>query len=316
MMRFASFLLLALPAASAWATFSIVACDPDGTCGAAVATHNLAVGATVIHARANTGALATQFETNPGYGPRGLERLAEGQDPADVLEELIRTDGDFDGTSVAYRQVGIVNVRGEAAVFTGDEALRAPWAGSRKGQGYAIQGNGLASERVSKAMEAAYIATSGPLATRLLAAVVAGHDQGGQAIGAMSAALLVRTPEGGWQDIDLRVDGSDAPIRDLQGLFDQHQAHQEMLRAERHARKGDRDAARLSLSRALHLGHRWDRIWRRATRLSISLGDPHAAVEHFSVFAAMNPAWARMELTDPMYSGIRDKLSFVNPAHN
>jgi len=42
----------------AHATFSIVACDKRA-CGAAVATNNLAVGATVIYARAGVGALAT-----------------------------------------------------------------------------------------------------------------------------------------------------------------------------------------------------------------------------------------------------------------
>ncbi|QNH19178.1 hypothetical protein HEP73_00064 [Xanthomonas sp. GW] len=60
----------------AYATFSIAACAPDGSCGVAVATNNLAVGASVIYAKAKVGALATQYETNPAYGPRGLDLLA------------------------------------------------------------------------------------------------------------------------------------------------------------------------------------------------------------------------------------------------
>ena len=74
-------LVLAVAPRSAHATFSIVACDKDKTCGAAVATNNLAVGATVIYAKAGTGALATQFETNPSYGPRGLALLDKGTPP-------------------------------------------------------------------------------------------------------------------------------------------------------------------------------------------------------------------------------------------
>jgi uncharacterized Ntn-hydrolase superfamily protein len=44
----------------------------------AVETNNLAVGASVPYAQAGVGALVSQFETNPHYGPRGLAVLTEG----------------------------------------------------------------------------------------------------------------------------------------------------------------------------------------------------------------------------------------------
>ena len=53
------------------ATYSIIACDAKTReCGAAVQTNNLAVGASVPYAEAGVGALVSQFETNPHYGPR------------------------------------------------------------------------------------------------------------------------------------------------------------------------------------------------------------------------------------------------------
>jgi hypothetical protein len=64
-------MLLLTWANGARATYSIVACDAKTReCGVAVQTNNLAVGASVPWARAGVGAVASQFETNPRYGPR------------------------------------------------------------------------------------------------------------------------------------------------------------------------------------------------------------------------------------------------------
>ncbi|MDC7809123.1 DUF1028 domain-containing protein [Sphingomonas koreensis] len=88
----ASLGLLLLPA-KASATFSIIACDETRACGAAVATNNLGVGASVIYAQAGVGAIATQFETNPSYGPKGLALLAQGQAADATLKALLDGDG-------------------------------------------------------------------------------------------------------------------------------------------------------------------------------------------------------------------------------
>src|ERR1700731_944864 len=79
---------------SSWAcTFSIVAYDPDKKeWGVAVASKYLAVGSAVPFAKAGVGAVATQASVNVTYGPRGLERLAEGKSAAEVVKEL--TDAD------------------------------------------------------------------------------------------------------------------------------------------------------------------------------------------------------------------------------
>lgn len=300
---------LAFPFKS-YATFSIAACAPDGSCGVAVATNNLAVGASVAYAKAGVGALATQYETNPAYGPRGLELLASGLSPADVMAELLAKDGNFDGTTTAARQVGIVGAAGASAIYTGEEAAASAWAGARHGKGYSVQGNGLASERVLTAMEAEFLSCREALAKCLMAGLEAGEQAGGQTIGKLSAALLLRTAEGGWQDIDLRVDASASPVPDLRRLLDRRYAHQAMIKAERLADRGKVAEAKTSLAEALHLSGRWDRIWRRAARLSMRLGQPEEALSQLGVFMAENPTWARIEMQDPLYRPLRGNPLF------
>jgi hypothetical protein len=112
----AAAICLIFPTAAS-ATFSIVACDQGGACGAAVATNNLAVGASVIYARARIGALATQFETNPNYGREALALLADGANANDVLKSLLANDGNFDGQDISYRQVGIVAATGDGVAY-------------------------------------------------------------------------------------------------------------------------------------------------------------------------------------------------------
>lgn len=291
---------------SAMATWSIVACDPDGSCGVAVATHNLAVGASVPAAQARVGALASQFETRPAHGPQGLAALARGQAPAAVLGTLVATDDGEDGDA-RDRQIGLVAASGQAAAYTGRHAQAADWAGALQGEGFSVQGNGLAGPRVLEEMRARFLTTTGPLDARLMAALEAGQAAGGQRIGAMSAALLVRTPQGGWADVDLRVDASPDPVRDLRALLDRRQAHQGMIRAERLLARGDSDAAEREVAAALAHSHGWDRIWRRAARLAMQQGQRAVAMERLSMFQQLNPAWAREELRDPLYAALADE---------
>lgn len=288
---------------TASATWSIVACDPDGSCGVAVATHNLAVGASVPYAQARVGALASQFETRPAHGPQALKLLAGGKAPATALDTLIAEDDGEDGDA-QDRQIGLVGADGRSAAYSGAHALAAGWAGARHGEGFSVQGNGLTGPRVLDDMRSRFLATSGPLALRLMAALEAGQAAGGQRIGAMSAALLVRTPAGGWADVDLRVDASSNPVRDLRALLDRRQAHEAMLRAERLQRSGDNEAAQRAVAEALSLSHDWDRIWRRAARMAMQQGDRAAAMERLAVFQRLNPTWAKEELRDPLYAAL------------
>lgn len=299
-------LLLCMHALPARATFSIAACDADGSCGVAVATHNLAVGGSgVAWAQPRVGAVASQFETNPHYGPEGLRLMAAGTSPEQALKRLLAADGDYDDTTVAERQVGLVDAQGRQAQYTGATALASSWAGASGGPGFSVQGNGLAGAAVLDAMRDAYLASDKPLADRLLLALEAGEAAGGQRSGRMSAALLVRTPEGGWRDTDLRVDSAAQPIAAMRVMFEQRQAHAAMIRAEQWVRQGRKSDADAALARALSLAHGWDRIWARAARLAMARGDATRAREYLGVLRSINPVMARMELEGERYVGLK-----------
>jgi uncharacterized Ntn-hydrolase superfamily protein len=280
---------------AAHATFSIAACDASGDCGVAVATNNLAVGATVPFALAGVGAVATQFETNPNFGPRGLDLLAHGKSAPGCVDALLASDGNFEGQGIAFRQISVVSTDKSSAVYTGSMAQAAAWAGERHGPGYAIIGNGLAGERVVADMESAFLGMKGALAQRLMAALSAGQRAGGQSTGGLSAALLVRTRAGAFQDVDLRVDASPAPVEELARLLDLRLAHEAMLRAERLVGGEKAADAEREVADALRLASAWDRIWLRAARIERRLRNPHRACEYYGKFAVLNPAWGSIE---------------------
>ncbi|WP_313444075.1 DUF1028 domain-containing protein [Stenotrophomonas indicatrix] len=299
-------LLLAAVAAPAWATFSIAACNEAGDCGVAVATHNLAVGGVgVPWAQAKVGAVASQFETNPTYGSKGLALLAEGRTPAQVLKQLLDEDGDFDGTTIAERQVGLVSARGGNAQYTGTTAQRADWAGAVGEGKVSVQGNGLAGPDVLAAMQRAFTTTHGALAARLLAALEAGQAAGGQRSGQWSAALLVRTPGGDWQDTDLRVDADPRAVARLRELYDMRLSNEAIIRAEQQWEQGDVAGAHASLATSLALAHGWDRTWARAARLAISHDETALAREYLAGLRALNPGWVKQELALPLYAPLR-----------
>ena len=204
-------------------TFSIVARDPrSGDFGVAVASKFLAVGAVVPSARANIGALATQSYANLRFGPQGLALLEQGASPEAVLDTFRRTDPDL-----TQRQFGLVNERGEALTFTGEGCH--PWAGGLTGDGVAVQGNLLAGPEVVQAMLKTFEREVDlPFARRLLAALRAGDDAGGDRRGRQSAALLVvgeGKGYGGMSDvwIDLRADDHPTPVAELDRLLGVHE---------------------------------------------------------------------------------------------
>ena len=201
-------------------TFSIVARSDDGeSWGVAVASKFLAVGSAVPAAVAQVGAIATQADANVAYKGIALAHLDEGATAAVALQRLLEEDDGRD-----HRQVGIVDVDGTAASHTGSQCL--DWAGGVTGDGYAIQGNILVGSAVVESMEAAWRADADqPFARRLLAALRAGDDAGGDRRGRQSAALLVvrdGAGYGGRDDIavDLRVDDHPAPVTELTRLLD------------------------------------------------------------------------------------------------
>src|SRR5437764_14638884 len=100
-------------------TYSIVAHDPrTGECGAAVQSHWFSVGSVVTWGRAGVGAVATQSLADPAYGPRLLDALANGEEPAAALQRLVAAD-----EQGRFRQVACVRADGDSAVHTGDGCI-------------------------------------------------------------------------------------------------------------------------------------------------------------------------------------------------
>lgn len=199
-------------------TFSIVAVDPDnGDLGVAVASKFPCVGAVVPWAKAGVGAVATQSLANTSFGPDGLSLMEQGMSAAQALDAVIEADEGRDD-----RQVGVVDARGGTATFSGAGCV--DWAGGTTGELFAAQGNILVGTEVVDAMVTAYAGVEGDLCDRLLAALLAGDEAGGDRRGRQSAALLVVREAGGYEGhndryIDLRVDDHpDAPV-ELARLF-------------------------------------------------------------------------------------------------
>lgn len=204
-------------------TFSIVARSADGeSWGVAVASKFLASGSAVPAAVAGIGAIATQALANVSYKAQALAHLDEGATASVALQRLLDDDDGRD-----QRQVGIVDLDGGAATFTGSACLS--WAGGETGEGVAFQGNILTGPEVVAAMRRSWDSgdSLAPLAERLLGALRAGDEAGGDRRGRESAALLVvkeGSGLGGFDDVqvDLRVDHHDDPVSELEKLLVVH----------------------------------------------------------------------------------------------
>ena len=227
-------------------TFSIVAYDPDTReLGVAVQSRAFSVGAGVPWAEAGVGAIATQATTNESFGPKGLALLRSGRSAQETLDLLLGADEGREN-----RQVGIVDIQGGAASFTGSQCLT--WAGDTTLVGLSAQGNILAGEDVLSEMVRAFTETQGELAERLIAALHAAQAAGGDRRGQQSAALLVVRPSEAYPEyntryIELRVEDHTSPIDELERVFRIHQAS-DLLRAhlryaEMYEANGDKTAA-------------------------------------------------------------------------
>ena len=146
--------------------------------------------------------------------------MKEGLSVEETVRRLLDEDEARD-----RRQLGVVNAEGEVFSYTGSECT--PWAGGIVGPNYTVQGNILIGESVVDAMAEAFETAHGELAERLVAALEAGQDAGGDARGSQSAALLVvryGAGRAGYGDryIDLRVDDHITPIKELRRILNLH----------------------------------------------------------------------------------------------
>ena len=223
-------------------TFSIVARDPaTGELGVAVQSHWFSVGSIVTWAEAGVGAVATQSFVDPSYGKNGLDLMRAGKSAPDTLKELLEKD---EGREV--RQVAMIDAQGRVDAWTGKNDIQA--AGHIVGNNFSAQANLMLNDKVWPAMARAFENTKGDLAERMLAALDAAQEVGGDIRGKQSAALIVVTgkPTGqAWKDrtFDLRVDDSPQPLVELRRLVKLQRAYNHMNAGDLAVEKKDNEGA-------------------------------------------------------------------------
>ena len=198
-------------------TFSIAAhCRESGQFGVAVSSSSIAVGARCPWALAGAGAVSSQNITLPALGPEILAALQQGTPVAEALDAALARDDYRE-----YRQVTVIGNNGQTAAFSGSKTLGTHHA--VRGWDCVAAGNMLAGKEVIAAMITAFENARGPLAGRLITAMEAALEQGGEAGPVHSAALKV-VGSHSWPIVDLRVDwAEDAPIDQLATLWRAYQ---------------------------------------------------------------------------------------------
>jgi len=199
-------------------TFTIVAHDPlTGTVGLCQGTSAMGVASRCTHVRSRVAAIGSQSHSDWRIGMRALDLAQSGLDPAAIITALATTDDHFD-----YRQVGIVTPDGRVAAHTGPSC--GPYASHLTGDGFVVMGNLLIGQQVLDAMAASFEGSGDhAFSERLLLAVEAGLDAGGEGVQHLSSTIVVAGPDSPRPLLDLRVDvappGGDA-IPELRRCFD------------------------------------------------------------------------------------------------
>jgi uncharacterized Ntn-hydrolase superfamily protein len=263
-------------------TYSIVGRDETSAeLGVAVQSRAFGVGL-CAWARPGVGAIATQSFTERSYGPLGLDLLAAGESPADALAQLLEADEQRD-----FRQVGVLAADGRTAAHTGAACI--PDCGHTAREGVSAQGNMLASPTVWPAAADAFESAEGSLAERLLAALDAAEEAGGDFRGRESATLLVVSgdrDEKPWQPVvDLRVDNHDEPLRELRRLHG-------LMAAYRRRRDFDERSdleEESAIARAAGLPP--DQVALTAALVAVKTNDFDAAAAQLKPIADADPRW-------------------------
>jgi len=212
-------------------TYSIVARDTvTGEMGVAVQSNWFSVGSLVTWGKAGVGVVATQSFINPSFGPRGLALLENGLTPKLAVETLLALD---EGREV--RQLAILDVHGNVEAYTGKNCIDA--AGHIVGDNFSVQANLMEKNTVWPAMAKAFENAKGSLAERMLKAMEAAQNEGGDIRGKQSAAILVvkaKSTGNSWEDkvVDLRVEDHKNPLQEMRRLLTIHTAYEFMNKGD------------------------------------------------------------------------------------
>lgn len=270
------------------ATFSIVAYDSAAQeWGIAVATNNIYVGNSTVYIQPGLGAFSVIAETEPAYALNGFDALKAGKSIREAIEQTMNNDAE-----VYSRQVSGIDAHGNVFAFTGAMwKYQKGFAGSIIGKGYVAMGNQL-SDSVLQKMCASFEKTSGTLAVRLLAALLAGEKAGGQVEGKQSAALMVKGSNNEFfNNVDLRVDDAKDPFSDLQRLLNYHYGRIKLNQAISAIKMKNILLGKTRLSEAEQMVKGWNGIQGKVAMAYILLGERSNAVAVIRRAIDENPKW-------------------------
>lgn len=187
-------------------TFSISGrCARTGMLGIAVSSSSPAVAARCAHARAGVGVVATQNITDPTLGPKGLDLMAQGLSPDEVMAGFSAEAPHF-----AYRQVAVLDAHGRSAGHSGAKTLGTHTIAHAPD--VVAAGNLLSSTRVPHAMIEAFLASpDAHLGDRLVGAMQAAVAAGGEE-GPVHSVGMIIVHEVAWPVTDLRIDWSEGDV--------------------------------------------------------------------------------------------------------
>jgi len=269
-------------------TFSILAYDSNAEeWGNAVATNNIYVGNSTIYIEPKVGAFSVIADTEPMYGINGLDRLEAGKSIKQAIEEIRDNDDESN-----FRQVSGIDAEGNVYAFTG-KSLKY-WngkAGQILGKNYVVMGNQL-GDRVLAEMSKSFENSKGTLAERLLKSLIAGQNAGGQISGKQSSAIVVKGTNNEWYNqIDLRVDHSKQPLKELQTLMDYHYGRIRLNQARNAQRAGNLERAKQKLSEAETMLNGWIGMYSKIAIANVVMGNKIQAVNSIKKGLRENPNW-------------------------
>jgi len=219
-----------------------------------VLSQSFSVGSRTIWSESGAGVVVAQGTIEPTYGPLGLALLKGGKTPPQALKSLLATD-----PRPGVRQVMIIDSRGRAAAHTGKGCL--PEAGYLAGRGFCVQANFVNAKRAWRSMAAAFRDGRGTLAERMVSALEAGEQaskavrRGGPARSAAVMVVAALPTNAPWEGrlLDLRVESSDAPLRELKGLLKVQEAYGHAASGEELLSRGDVERGVREFSKAMTL---------------------------------------------------------------
>ncbi len=206
-------------------TYSIIAkCSDTGQYGVGIQSHFYAAGG-ACWALAGVGVVVTQAMALIDHGPLGLKLMEGGFSATEALEERLKQDPDPE-----IRQVAMLDSSGKVAAHTGSVTI--PAAGHVIGEGFSCQSNLMWNDTVPQEMADAFQNSNGDLAERLLSALLAGQNAGGDIRGMQSGRILVvnsKKMEKDWEGIivDVNVDDHPNPLQELERLLEVNSIYSE-----------------------------------------------------------------------------------------